>query len=102
MKHKLEQFNQSLKKALGQILLKRYPEELTATVTDVLLDPSFQHGRVWVRCSPELLIKLNKQRGEVQSDIKLYLKTRYTPKLEFLIDDNYVEHLDQLFETTKQ
>jgi len=102
VKHKLEQFNQSLKKVLGQILLKRYPEELTVTVTDVLLDPSFQHGRVWVRCSPELLIRLNKQHGEIQGEIKFYLKSRYTPKLEFLADDEYVEHLDQLFETTNR
>ena len=97
MKRKLEQVNQSFKKALGQILLKAVPDADHLTVADVLIDPSLQHGRVWLKTTPSTLKRVEEKRPEIQRMLVRYVKTRYTPRLTFLTDDNYLDHLDDLF-----
>lgn len=98
MKSKLAQVNQSYKKALGQILVKEFPEIVELTVVDVLIDPSYTHGRVWLRTSEELLEQVEKRRGAIQSELKKYVQTRYTPKLSFHIEEGYIDKIDGLFE----
>jgi len=98
MKTKLEQNNHAYKKAIGEILLKVFPGVLPLSVTDVLLDASFQHGRVWLSTTPEILKEVEKERIEIQGKLKTKIKGRYTPRLEFLLDDNYLEKMDELFE----
>lgn len=98
MKSKLEQNNQAFKKAIGEILLKVLPGTMPLTVSDVLLDPSFQHGRVWLSTNPEILKMVEDKRHEVQQLLKTKVKSRYTPRLQFLMDDDYLDKLDTLFE----
>lgn len=97
MKNKLEQVNQSYKKALGQILLKEFPETVDLVVTDVLIDPSYTHGRVWLRTTPELLEKVESKRPAIAAQLPRYVKTRYTPKLAFLMDAGELDKMDELF-----
>ena len=97
MKSKLEQLNQSYKKALGGVILKFVPSSEPITVTDVLIDPSFQHGWVWVNATPESLKLLEEKRVDIQNQMQRHVKTRYTPKLQFIIDDRYLDRMEELF-----
>lgn len=101
-KSKLEQNNQAYKKAIGEILLKELPGVLPLSVSDVLLDPSFQHGRVWLSTTPEILAQAEKKRSVIQVQLKAKIKGRYTPRLSFLIDDQYLGELDNLFDQLKR
>ncbi|MEX1052087.1 MAG: hypothetical protein WEC83_01730 [Patescibacteria group bacterium] len=97
MKQKIEQLNQSYKKALGTVLQREFAGE-GIIVEDVLLDPSMQHGRVWLICSKEQLDRAVAKRGGLQRLVQNYLKTRYTPRIEFLPSDQYLERIDQLID----
>lgn len=102
MKNKLEQFNQALKKAIGQILIKHYPDQVELIVEDVLIDPSLRSARVWVKANNTQLKLLQKDRTKVQSQLSDYITSRYTPRLMFLRKDQYLEHLDELFAKVEQ
>jgi ribosome-binding factor A len=95
--NKLGYVNQSYKKALGQILLKEFENIVNLTVTDVLIDPSYTHGKVWLRTTPELLAEVEKRRGEIQASIKKYVQTRRTPRLSFFLDHGEIDKVDELF-----
>lgn len=93
---KLEQINQSYKKALGQILVRELPNIVELTVSDVLIDPSYQHGRVWLRTTPEVLQLVEKKRSEILTQLTKFVQTRYTPRLTFLIDDGRIDRIEEL------
>lgn len=95
VKQKIEQLNQSYKKALGAVILREFAGE-GIVVEDVLLDPSMQHGRVWLVGSAEQLQQVIAKRGRLQRLVQNHLKTRYTPIIEFLPSDHYLEKIDQL------
>lgn len=101
-KSKLEQYNQAFKKAIGTIAYKLIPDIESFTVTDFLLDPSFMTARVWVKTTEAGFKKLEEKRADIQGELKNYVKTRYTPKLTFVPDDNYLERLDTLFSEVEQ
>lgn len=96
MKQKIEQLNQSYKKALGEVIQSEYPEE-GIMIEDVLLDPSMRQGRVWLMCTPKQLEKIQEKKGEIQRLVQDHLKTRYTPIIEFMITDDYLSQMDNLF-----
>lgn len=96
-KSKLEQNNQAYKRAIGEILLKVLPGVLPLTVSDVLLDPSFQHGRVWLATNEKILKEVEAKRPEIQAQLITKIAGRYTPRLQFLMDDQYLGKLDNLF-----
>jgi ribosome-binding factor A len=96
MKRDIEQKNQSYRKALGKVLLKVFPGE-SLIVTDVLLDPSMKHGKVWIKGSTEGIEQINKKKGDISQELKRYVNTRYMPSLEFVLDDRYLDHIDELF-----
>jgi ribosome-binding factor A len=100
--HKLEQINQAYKKAISQVLLKLFPEPGEIVIGEVLIDPSMQHGKVWLSCSKEMLARVEKRRSEIQMMTQRYVKTRYIPKLYFFIDDKYTEHMEDLFEKIEE
>lgn len=97
MNRKLEQLNIALKKALTTTIMRELPELPSFTINDVLLDPSFQHGRVWIKAGTGVVELINGKRAVIQKSLTRYVKLRYTPKLTFLQDDSYLEHIDQLF-----
>jgi ribosome-binding factor A len=97
--NKLEQINQSYKKALAQILVRELPHVVELTVSDVLIDPSYQHGRVWLRTNPEILALVEAKRSDILTQLTEYVKTRYTPRLTFVIDDGRIDRIDELITT---
>lgn len=97
MKNKLEQLNQSYKKALGRIIPKLLSDELII-ISDVLVAQNYRSARVWVKCGPEQIEKLRAKRREVQTTLKRFLRSRYIIVLEFLPDDDLIETMDKLFE----
>ena len=97
MDNRLEQLSISIKKALGAVLLKEFPHVPNLTITDVLIDPSERTGRVWLSTTPEILKEVEHRRGGIQGWLKTRVKTRFTPKLTFLLDDNYLRKIDNLF-----
>ena len=96
MKQKIEQLNQSYKKALGEVIQKEYSGE-GIIIEDVLLDPSMQYGRVWLVCTTEQLDIIQKNKSNIQRLVQKHLATRYTPKIDFLISDDYLGKIDNLF-----
>lgn len=94
--NKLEQINQSYKKALAQILVRELPHIVELTVTDVLIDPSYQHGRVWLRTTPEILAQVEAKRSDILTQLTKFVQTRYTPRLAFVIDDGSMDRIDEL------
>lgn len=99
MNNRLEQLSIAYKKALGAILLKEFPHNNNLAVTDVLIDLSGRTGRVWLATTPETLLEVERKRGDIQAQLKKHVVTRYTPKLNFLQDDNYLNQIDSLFNT---
>ena len=96
-KSKLEQYNQAFKKALPTVIYKKIPDVGQFSITDVLIDPSLMHGRVWISANPVSVKRIEEKRIDIQNDMQRYVKTRYTPKLTFIIDDNYLNKIDNLF-----
>ena len=97
MNNRLEQLSIAYKKALGAILLKEFPHVASLTVIDVLIDPSGRTGRVWLSTTPETLKEVEERRGDIQGQLKEHVVTRYTPKFSFILDDKYLDRIDNLF-----
>ena len=97
MNNRLEQKNVAYKKALGAILLKEFPHLTDLSLSDFLIDPSGATGRVWLSTSAENLEKVKTRRSHLQRELVKRVQTRHTPKLTFLIDDNYLNSVEKLF-----
>lgn len=97
MNNKLAILNGSYKKALGAILLKEFPHLATLAVADVLIDPSGKTGRVWLSTTAEILKEVEQRRGDIQNQLKKHVVTRYTPSFSFILDDKYLDRIDNLF-----
>lgn len=97
MKNQLEKLNAAYKKALGAILLKGLSRSSFISIGDVLIDPSGQTGRVWLSADTKTLEEIETNRANIQRQLAKRVQTRYTPKLTFLRDDNYLSSIDSLF-----
>lgn len=93
---KLEKINASYTKALSKVVVKLWPRELV-TVTDVLIDPSMRHGKVWLRGEQEVLSDIQNRKKDINKELTQYVSMRFVPKLEFVCEDNYLSRLDELF-----
>jgi len=102
VKSRIEQVNKALKKVLGEILLREFPDLLPLGVQDVLIDPPLERARVWLRTTAKILAEVEKKRQAIQLEIPKRVKLPRTPKLTFLLDDQYLDNLDQLFEKIEQ
>lgn len=98
MNNKFEKYNQAYKKALASILLKELPGIWPLSVSDVLVDPSLKHGRVYLKTNPDILKQVEAKRSTILTSLTKHVNTRYTPSFVFLIDDNYVDNLDNLYD----
>lgn len=101
MLSRIERVNQSLKKALGEILIELLPEVHPLTVSDVLIDPSLKHAKVYLTTDKANLAKAEHERVKIQNMINHRLKLRNTPVLTFIKDDDYLEKIDTLIDQTK-
>jgi len=94
----IEKYNQAYKKAIASILLKELPNVMPLSVSDVLVDPSLKHGKIFVRTTPEILELIIAKRSAILTSLNKHVKTRFTPSFSFVMDDNYLEGLDNLYE----
>ncbi|MBI4948135.1 hypothetical protein HY844_01065 [Candidatus Berkelbacteria bacterium] len=97
MKSKIEQVNIGIKKALPKVIYPLIPDLQELEIVDVLIDPSYDHGRVWLKTSVESFNEIKSKRVDIQNQLSRFVKLRKTPKLTFIIDDRYLDHIDNLF-----
>lgn len=102
MNTKVERYNESYKKAVANILKKELPEVTPLTVTNVLIDPSLRHGTVYLHTTVEIIKLIEVKRKAILTALTEHVSTRYTPKLTFVIDDDYLDRIDFLFEKIDQ
>jgi len=96
----IEQVNTSYKKAIARVLTKTLPDS-EIIVSSVLINPDRRSGRVWLKTSPDSIQQILSKRKEIQSMLTNLIKTKFTPKLEFLLEDDYLEQIDSLFNEIK-
>lgn len=95
---KINRLNRSLVKVIQTILLKS-PRLAALQVRDVLVDRSWKVARVWLSGPTNQLELIDNDRISIQNQLPRYLKLRQTPKLLFLPDDRYLDHMEELFQT---
>lgn len=102
------QMDAFLQEELGKILEFEMSDErmLLVTVTGVYCSPSFQDAKVMVVVRGEeskrreVLKALEGATGHIRRLLAGRMKTRYTPKLQFLLDEtlDMMARIDDLFE----
>ena len=97
---KISRLNRALLKAIGSIILNdsNFNKLL---VRDVLVDPSLKSARVWLTGPKDQVELINAKRISIQNQLPRHLKIRETPKLTFLLEDQYLDHMEQLFQALK-
>ena len=98
MNNKIEKYNQAYKKALATIFLKELPGVMPLSVSDVLVDPSLKHGKVYLKTTPEILHEVELKRSAILTSLTKHVNTRYTPSFSFVLDDSYLDNMDNLYE----
>ncbi len=95
-----------IKEEISLIFLQKLndPEFGLVTITSVKLSPDLKYSKIYISIYDKekrtrLLEKLNEIKGFVRSQLAGRLKIRYTPELNFFIDDtlDYVEKMENLF-----
>lgn len=90
--------NELLRREIGLYLERELAQELgcLVTVTDVRTAPDLRHAQVYVSVYGEqdrerVMALLHKRRREIQRTISKSIKIKYTPVLEFRLDDRMAE-----------
>lgn len=94
MSHRLEQINKLIQKELSQALRKELelPPAVLLTVTRVRTGADLKNARVFLTVLPEekkdaAMNLLVKNRVLLQSELAKNLKTKFSPRLEFVYDE---------------
>ena len=101
-----------IRQEVANILLKEmHDERLTlVTVTRAEVSDDIQHARIYVRTlgteaqGRTAMRALEKAAGKIQSEVGDRLQTRYTPRLQFFVDENVdrERRLRELMEQVKK
>lgn len=91
------QVNELLKQEIGQILLQEMqdPRLVGVSITEVRTSKDLQHARVYVAClgepedREETEEALSKGAGHVRRLLGERIRLKYTPELNFVLDDSY-------------
>jgi len=110
MSYRVQKVNELLKQELSVMVKESIPEELgLVTVMDVIATPDFKIAHVFISVMVEnneaQIIKiLDKKKNGFQKELGRKLKMRYTPKLEFRVDQSKDElnRIDELLEETRK
>lgn len=98
---KIDRLNRALNKSIQAIFLQN-PRYNQLSVKDVLADPTFKTARVWLTGPKNQIELVVIERTAVQRKLSNHLKLRETPKLTFVVDDRYLEHIEELFNTIEK
>lgn len=96
MKVRLERVREMLKRTLGEIIRRDFPpgEAGLITVADVTVTPDLKEAKVYIGVVGKADAKkramnlLNGRRSEVQYELGRAIVLRYTPKIEFHLDES--------------
>ncbi|MBU0519907.1 30S ribosome-binding factor RbfA [bacterium] len=88
--------NDLLRRAIGDILLFRFSEDLKAmtTVTEIRTSSDLRHARVYVAVLGDKDVQadtiniLQQKRGEIRDYLAREVVLKYLPSVEFLIDES--------------
>jgi ribosome-binding factor A len=95
MKHRIERVSEVLKRELGQIILREltFPTPLV-TISGVDITPDLKQAHVYVSAfgtdaqRQDVLSVLEENRGMLQAQISKRVVLKYTPHLNFKLDDS--------------
>ena len=93
---RLERVREMLKRTLGEILRRDFPpgDIGLITVADVTVTPDLKEAKVYIGIVGKAEAKrlamnaLNGRRGQIQFELGRSIILRYTPKIEFLLDES--------------
>jgi ribosome-binding factor A len=105
-----EKINQLIKQQLSQIINKEidFPNNLLVTITRVETTPDFKSAKIYLTILPENLRGtgleiLRKNKKNLHNILKKQVKTKFTPNLNFLIDEQelYASKINRLLDEIK-
>ena len=97
MKVRLERVREMLKRTLGEIIRRDFPpggEAGLITVSDVTVTPDLKEAKVYIGvvgkadAKKRAMNRLNGNRGQIQFEMGRSIVLRYTPKIEFHLDES--------------
>lgn len=96
MKVRLERVREMLKRTLGEIIRRDFPpgDHGLITVADVTVSADLKEAKVYVGvvgkadAKKRAMNQLNGKRGEIQYELGRSIVLRYTPKIEFHLDES--------------
>lgn len=83
-----------MKREIGSLISRDYEFDALVTVNSVDLTPDFRQGHVFIgiigdeRQSRNVIKRLNSDRGMIQRRISKRVVLKYTPQLNFKLDDS--------------
>ena len=107
---RIDQINQLIKTQLGQIINKEIelPDNTIITITRVKTTPDLKIAKVYLTVLPEnvrgsVLEILRKNKKNLHTLLQKQIKTKFTPNLNFLIDEQeiYASQIDKLLDEIK-
>lgn len=94
MSHRMQQINSLLKETLGEIftLELETPSSFLITISKVETVADLKTAKVWLSILPfdksqEGLALVVRKKKDIQHELGKKIKLKFTPKLEFIIDD---------------
>jgi len=110
MKERVLQLNELIKRDLGAIISKEIelPSDCLVTITRVETTPDIKFAKIFISVLPEnlrgsVLDILRKNNKNLHIQLKKQLKTKFTPNLQFLIDEQqvYANEIEKLLDELK-
>jgi ribosome-binding factor A len=111
MSQRIEKMNELVKNQLAQLILKEieFPENSLVTITKVATSPDLKVAKVYITVIPEntrgtALKILQKSSRFLHHGLNNILKTKFTPNLNFFIDDQevFADEVEKILDEIKK
>lgn len=111
MVNRIDQLNPLVQQYISQIIEQEVdlPKDCLITVTKVETSKDIKYARVFVSIIPDnlrgsTLKRLEKFSGEIQRNLAKKMRTKFSPKLRFILDENeiYASEIDKLLDSIKE
>lgn len=96
MNNRIELLSRSLQKALAETFFKVFPGS-QIEISDVLFNKAGKEAQVWLKCDQRTLSAVIQRNNHIQRELARHWQMRYIPSLHFLLDDGYLDSMDELF-----
>jgi len=107
MSERVFKLNQLIKQQLGEIIARdlEFPSESMVTITRVETTPDIKIAKIYISVIPDnvrgtVLKILRKNTKNLHYNLRKHIKTKFTPNLQFLIDEQtvYASEIDKLLD----